>query len=229
MKLRYAERIAVVSGLLFLTVWFIARLDGIIASRVAVERFENEEVRRSNPGPSTPASPADASIDTGLWSLQRILAYQDSLSKIQDIPIAILRVPKIGLRAPVFDGVDDLTLNRGLGRIPGTARIGQPGNVGIAGHRDGFFRGLRQTRPGDIIQIDQFGRTDTYIVRQIRIVAPKDAYVLRPTPVPTLTLVTCYPFYFVGSAPKRYIITASRETDALEHVMQIKGSASIAK
>jgi sortase A len=228
-KLRRVERIGIVTGLVFLTVWFVAQLHGIVGSRLAIERFEQEKLTRPDKELAPPANPSDVNIDTRLWSSQRILAYQDSLTKKRYLPIAILRIPKIGLRAPVFDGTDDLTLNRGVGRIVGTARIDEPGNVGIAGHRDGFFRGLEQTRLGDIIQLERTDRTDTYVVRQIRIVAPKDTYVLSPTPVPTLTLVTCFPFYFVGSAPQRYVVTASEAADELKHFAQANGSRSTAK
>jgi sortase A len=228
-KLRYVERMGIVTGLLFLTVWFVAQLHGIVGSRLAIERFEAEHRTRPNQEFATPGSPSGVSVDTRLWSSQRILAYQDSLTKKQDLPIAILRIPKIGLRAPIFDGTDDLTLNLGLGRIAGTAQIGETGNVGIAGHRDGFFRGLQQTRPGDIVQLERTDRTDTYVVRQIRVVTPKDTYVLGPTPVPTLTLITCFPFYFVGSAPQRYVVTASAAGGELEHFAEANSSRSTAK
>jgi len=127
------------------------------------------------------------------------------------MPLAILRIRKISLEVPVFNDTDDLTLDRGVGRILGTAQIGQPGNLGIAGHRDGFFRGLKDIELGDTIELQLPGGTDRYAVSQIQIVAPEDTYVLRGQTEPTLTLVTCYPFYYVGNAPKRYVVTASLE------------------
>jgi len=108
----------------------------------------------------------------------------------------------------------DLTLNRGVGRILGTAQIGRPGNLGIAGHRDGFFRGLKDIGPGDYIEILRPGGTDRYAVSQVQIVTPADTYVLNSVPKPTLTLVTCFPFYYVGSAPKRYVVTAAVENSS---------------
>jgi sortase A len=125
------------------------------------------------------------------------------------VPLAILRIPKINLEAPIFNDTDDVTLNRGLGRIPGTARVGEIGNLGVAGHRDGFFRGLKDIGPGDILELNLFGKTEKYVVSRIQIVKPEDTSVLRPTATQTLTLVTCFPFYYVGSAPDRYIVTAS--------------------
>jgi sortase A len=100
-------------------------------------------------------------------------------------------------------------LNRGVGRILGTAQLGQPGNLGIAGHRDGFFRGLKDVGPDDVIEVIRPGQTDFYAITQIQIVDPGNVSVLAPTSTQTLTLVTCYPFYFIGNAPQRYIVTAS--------------------
>lgn len=148
-------------------------------------------------------------VDFSLWSAKRVGAYKESLVTKADRPLAVLRIPKIHLEAPVYDDTDDLTLNRGVGRILGTARVGEGGNLGIAGHRDGFFRGLKDLAPGDEIDLDRIGKSDTYVVEEIRIVSPEDVSVLNPTPVPSLTLVTCFPFYYVGSAPQRFIVHAS--------------------
>jgi sortase A len=128
----------------------------------------------------------------------------------------VLRVPKIHLEVPVFEGTDQLTLNHGVGRIIGTAQPGQPGNLGIAGHRDGFFRGLKDVREGDEIELQTLQGTQSYLVEEIQIVQPENIEVLLPRAVPSLTLVTCYHFYFIGSAPQRYVVTASllRETKA---------------
>jgi sortase A len=144
-------------------------------------------------------------------------AYKDSLVKKGDRPLAVLRIPKIHLEVPVYNDTDDLTLNRGVGRILGTARVGKGGNLGIAGHRDGFFRGLKDLAPEDEIELVRIGQSDTYVVDKIRIVKPEDVSVLAPMRVPTLTLVTCYPFYYVGSAPQRYIVTASMKGFGRSH------------
>ena len=122
--------------------------------------------------------------------------------------MALLQIPKIHLQAPVLDGTDGLTLNHAVGRIAGTARPGDAGNIGLAAHRDGFFRGLKDIQQGDEIDLKTRSGTDIYTVDQIQIVSPRDVSVLRDHRKPALTLVTCYPFYFVGSAPKRYVVTA---------------------
>jgi len=152
---------------------------------------------------------AESAVDFTLWSPQRIAAYKESLTAKRDLPLAILRIPKINLEVPVFEDTDELTLNRGVGRILGTAQIGEPGNVGIAGHRDGFFRGLKDIQREDFVDLIQPGKTERYVITDIQIVNPEDIHVLDATAVPTLTLVTCYPFYYVGSAPQRYVVTAT--------------------
>jgi sortase A len=124
-------------------------------------------------------------------------------------PLAMLRIPKIRLEVPVLNGTDELTLNRGVGRIAGTAVPGQSGNVGIAGHRDGFFRGLKSIIPGDLIELSTNHTNAVYRVQRVRITSPNDTSVLQSGPEPSLTLITCYPFYFVGPAPKRYIVEAT--------------------
>jgi sortase A len=129
------------------------------------------------------------------------------------------------LEVPVFEGTDDFTLNLGAGRIIGTAKPGSSGNIGIAAHRDGFFRGLKDIQEGDEIDLVTAGRRAAYLVDSIRIVTPDDVSVLHARERPSLTLVTCYPFYFVGSAPNRYIVQASltypKETKTQDPISKI--------
>ena len=115
---------------------------------------------------------------------------------------------------PVLLGTDDRTLDRGVGHIAGTAPPGTDWNLGIAGHRDGFFRRLKDITPGDVIEIETIQGKDVYRVDQTWVVDPNDVSVLDPTPTPALTLVTCYPFYFIGSAPRRFIVRAVRAGDS---------------
>jgi sortase A len=205
-----AERTVFAIGLALLTFWGVARLHRTLASRAAVARLKTEPTDMPMEGRYPSTDPILGSkVDFTLWSTKRVAAYEASLAQEKDGPLAILRVPKIGLEVPVFDGTDDLTLNRGVGRIRGTTRIGQFGNIGIAGHRDGFFRGLKDIGPGDIVELEVAGSGRQYVVTRIQIVKPEDTSVLSPTPTPTLTLVTCFPFYYVGSAPQRYIVTAA--------------------
>ncbi|SPE23897.1 Sortase family protein, LPXTG-site transpeptidase [Candidatus Sulfopaludibacter sp. SbA3] len=124
-------------------------------------------------------------------------------------PIAVVRIAKANIRVPVFEGTDELALNRGAGWIAGTTRPGDPGNIGIAGHRDGFFRRLKDVAPGDAIELSTVRDTAVYTVDQIEIVRPDNVRVLGPRAAPSLTLVTCYPFDFIGAAPQRYILHAT--------------------
>jgi sortase A len=209
MNTRRVELILLFLGLLFSAIWLFARLHGALSSRAAIARFHAVEAEASGKS-AVPSDPVlGTKVDVQLWSPKRVSAYEDSLTRKTDVPLAILRIPKINLEAPIFNDTDDVTLNRGLGRIPGTARVGEIGNLGVAGHRDGFFRGLKDIGPGDILELNLFGKTEKYVVSRIQIVKPEDTSVLRPTETQTLTLVTCFPFYYVGSAPDRYIVTAS--------------------
>lgn len=149
--------------------------------------------------------------DQADWSAGRKAKYLESQAAELGAPPALIRIPSLNLTVPVFKGTDELVLNRGAGWIEGTAEPGSAGNVGLAGHRDGFFRGLKDLQSGDVIEIATFDGPLTYRVSDISIVDPEDVHVLAPTPEPAVTLVTCYPFYFVGNAPKRYIVRAVLE------------------
>lgn len=203
------ERVLLALGMALLAVYVAGRIDATVLSRLAVRSFE-----LSLPPPSTSDRPRHGPdsfpVAFSLWSQPRIEAYQHSLAQHLQSPIAILRVTAIKLEVPVLNGTDELTLNRGAGWINGTSRPGERGNIGIAGHRDGFFRGLKDLKLGDAIDLVTRNRTETYAVDQMWVVSPDDVSVLQPTSNPSLTLVTCYPFYFVGSAPLRYIVHASR-------------------
>ena len=119
-----------------------------------------------------------------------------------------LEAPTVKLSTTVLEGSDDATLSRGSGHIEDTPFPGQPGNVGIAGHRDTTFRALRHIKLGDALEFKTADRVYRYKISKTWIVGPDDVYVLDPTPRPALTLVTCYPFEFVGHAPNRFIVRA---------------------
>jgi sortase A len=123
--------------------------------------------------------------------------------------IGRIEIPRLGVSAVVRAGSDVRTLRLAVGHIPGTAFPGERGNVGLAGHRDTFFRKLRNVRPDDIIRIVTPDGTFTYRVERTNVVNPDDVWVLDPTDRAVLTLVTCYPFSYVGSAPQRFIVRAS--------------------
>jgi sortase A len=112
----------------------------------------------------------------------------------------------------VLEGSDDDTLRRGSGHIEDTPLPGESGNVGIAGHRDTVFRPLKRVKAGDDLDLRTADRVFHYKVSRTLIVNPTDVYVLDPTEKPTLTLVTCYPFEFIGHAPRRFIVQATLES-----------------
>ena len=183
-----------------------AYLSGRISSRAALAQFHAQAAAQRTGSGNVEAA---TTVDYSLWSEKRIKDYEASLAEHFDPPLGVLRIQKIHLEVPLFDGTDDPVLNRGVGRIIGTAQVGQTGNMGIAGHRDGFFRGLKDVVLGDALELETTSGTQTYIIDSIKLVTPDDVSVLRNEPTSALTLVTCYPFYFVGSAPQRYIVHAS--------------------
>jgi sortase A len=227
MRSRKGERFLLAIGLVLLASWTLARLHGSMSSRAAIERFRADAA--ASAGSTTPPGEGHvptSAVDFTLWNPKRVAAYKDSLSAKTDLPLAILRIPKINLEVPVFNDTDDLTLNRGVGRIIGTARLGQLGNLGIAGHRDGFFRRLKDVNRHDVIEVIQPGRTDHYVITQVQIVNPADVSVLAPTSAATLTLVTCFPFYYIGNAPQRYVVRASRQISSRPDESANKNSIS---
>ncbi len=119
-------------------------------------------------------------------------------------------ISRLGLSVIVVEGVDKRTLRRAAGHIPGTALPGQPGNIAISAHRDTFFRPLRNIRPEDIIIFTTPLGEYRYRVVSTKVVAPADVTVLSSTGGEILTLITCHPFYFVGSAPNRFVVRAER-------------------
>jgi len=154
--------------------------------------------------------------DYSLWNKKRIADYHAGNAARDDAPLAILSIARLGLKVPVYNGTDEINLNRGAGRIKGTGWIDLPGNLGIAGHRDGFFRVLKDIEVGDRMQLLTFKGKTEFVVSSITIVDPTDVSVLAPTDASTITLVTCYPFYFVGNAPKRYIVRAELLSSQVE-------------
>jgi sortase A len=125
-------------------------------------------------------------------------------------PLGRIEIGTIGLSAMILEGTEGKTLRRAVGHIPGTALPGQHGNVAIAGHRDTFFRGLRNILKDDEITLTTLDGSHRYRVDSTKVVEPEDIWVLDPSGDAILTLVTCYPFFFVGPAPQRFIVRAHR-------------------
>jgi sortase A len=197
----WAERTAWAVGLLCLVTWAALHIEGIRGARHELERFA---VLRAAAAQQT------ADPDLSLWDRERIDAWRRTLAAPAPPPLAVLRIPKVRLEVPVLPGTDDFTLNRAVGHIEDTALPGTDGNSGIAGHRDGFFRGLKDIEPNDIIELETLRGKEVYRVERTWVVEPEDVSVLDSTPTRSLTLVTCYPFYHIGPAPQRFIVRAVR-------------------
>jgi len=180
------------------------RLEGIHSLR---------EIRNTHPAAtlaSRSATPWSISAaDQSLWSTTRVNAFRQV--SLREAPEGVLRIPALTLEVPVYGSTSETHLNRGAGHIEGTAAIEAFGNVGIAAHRDGFFRKLKDARRGQWLYLDTPTRTLRFRVVDISVVNPSDVAVLAPTAVPSITLVTCYPFYFVGPAPQRFVVRAEMD------------------
>ena len=196
--LTLAEGVSWAVGLVGLAVWVSFHIGSATRTRHDLDRFAARQVEAAHP----------AAPDQSLWSPVRVSAWLKVSSEPAPAPLAVLRIPKIRLEVPVLPGTDDRTLDRAVGHIEDTARRARDGNSGIAGHRDGFFRGLKDIVQGDVIELDTLDGKESYRVERTWVVDPEDVSVLDPTSTRALTLVTCYPFYFVGSAPRRFIVRA---------------------
>jgi sortase A len=196
---RHAERLAWTLATITFGVWVLLQVDGRVAARQEIDRFR---AARSGRDASTP--------DFSLWSPHAIDAWRASRAPEARVPLGVLRISRLGLEAPILEGTAQATLDRGLGRIEDTATLGSTGNIGIAGHRDSFFRVLKDIAIGDAIELQTLSGSAAYRVERTWLVQPEDVWVLDPTTSPALTLVTCYPFYYNGSAPQRFIVRALR-------------------
>ena len=218
------ERGLLLSGIVLLGVFVAAYVHREIMVRAEMERFKEAQIQESqrpaNPHTIVTKSEADSTardarqsalleMDPALRPARRASGAESRPNGNAVTPMAVLRIPKLNLEVPVLNGTDRFTLNRGVGRIPGTAFPGETGNIGIAGHRDGFFRGLKDIHTGDKIELLTAKGTDIYTVDRILITDPSDVSVLDSGTKPALTLVTCYPFHYIGPAPRRFIVEAS--------------------
>jgi sortase A len=213
-KLGWVELGFYLGGVAMLALFFQIRSDAERQRERGVEAFQaalGEQVVFENPSSGELVQMTVAAPDQELWTEKRVAEYRESLKVDADPPLAVMSIDKLNIQVPVYDGADDFNLNRGVARIKGTAAIDAAGNLGIAGHRDGFFRGLKDIAMGDRIELQTTRGEVMFTVSSIEIVEPSDVSVLAPTTERTITLVTCYPFYFVGHAPKRYIVTATAE------------------
>ena len=213
-RLGWVEAFLYLGGAVLLAVFLLLRLQGERQREAGIAAFTEAIERQATvdgPAAGDSLTATVSAPDQSLWTEQRIRQYEASLAVGAEPPLAVMNIGRLGIEVPVYDGTDDFNLNRGVARIEGTAMVDAAGNLGIAGHRDSFFRGLKDIQIGDDIELLTTQGRQTYAVSSIEIVEPTDVWVLEPTEKRTITLVTCYPFYYVGHAPKRYIVKATAE------------------
>jgi sortase A len=177
--------------------------------RVLYQTYEGREFDRT-PDRRAAASVASNDKITPIGRVERASRKSVSSSRLPS-PTALigrLSVPRLHLSAMVREGIDRNTLQLAIGHIPATALPGQAGNVAVAGHRDTFFRGLKDLRTKDEIQFSTLSGDFKYVVESLIIVEPDNVGVLAPSSENVLTLVTCYPFSYIGTAPKRFVVRA---------------------
>ena len=146
--------------------------------------------------------------DKSEWSEKASAKYEKNKDR-GGPPMAVLTIDGLNIKAPVYEGTHRITLDRGLGWIEGTAKPDETGNIALSGHRDGFFRPLKDIKVGDPIEMQTMAGVQTFEVSDISIVDALEVSVLDPTDTTVLTLITCYPFYYQGYAPDRYIVRAT--------------------
>ena len=213
--LRSVEVASYLFGLV-LTVFFVSQLaQGEVQRRQDVAEFE-AVLSVSGSIAELPAdTPIDLSVeilpapDTNLWAPGRIADYQASMQLDTPPVLGLLEVPSVGLKVPVYPSNSEINMDRGAGIIDGMAYPHEPGNIGISGHRDGYFRALKDVQVGDKLLLQTLSGPKQFTVDTRQIIEIDNLSVLQDTPNQTVTLVTCYPFYFVGHAPQRFIVTAS--------------------
>lgn len=192
--LRFLERLLVIVGIVCLAYYGYVSAESALYQ--AYEAKELDAILTSVPTPPQPvAEPADVPLPP------RARPASGST-------IGRLEIPRLHVSAIVRAGSDARTLRLAIGHIGGTALPGEQGNVGLAAHRDTFFRRLGDIRSGDQVRLVTPDGTFTYRVKGTRVVEPRDMWVLDPTATPALTLITCYPFRYIGSAPQRFIVRA---------------------
>lgn len=150
--------------------------------------------------------------DTSDWSAKRIAEYeaQRASETAHALPEGLLRIPAVNIEVPVFAGTEERHLTLGAGRIDGTPPLATGGNTGLAAHRDGYFRAVKDVSIDDAIFVETASGTYEYRIVKLFIVTPDAVQVLDSTGRDSITIVTCYPFYYVGNAPERYIVRAER-------------------
>ncbi len=201
--IKWLERVLLVIGVLSLGYYAY-----VSAETVLYQAYENRELDAIFES-RVPAAPSPANAGASTVTPPSLGTHRKRQPLTKGGVIGRVEIPRLGVSAVVRSGSDARTLRLAVGHIPGTSLPGEPGNVGLAGHRDTFFRRLRDIRNDDEIRVTRPEGVFIYRVLRTEIVQPRDVWVLDPTPDPALTLVTCFPFTYIGSAPQRFIVRAA--------------------
>ncbi len=180
------------------------------------------EIARS--GVATAVAGTDVKQDQSLWARTRRAAFARLTVNGLPATVAVLRIPQLQATIPVFNGATEAAMTLGAGHLSDTTALTGEGNIALSSHRDGAFRILKDVSKGDALTLTTDAGVRTFIVKKLFIVEPSEVSVLAPTPTTTLTLITCHPFYFVGNAPRRYIVQAELDDKlptATEHRHQL--------
>jgi sortase A len=207
--LGWSRYVFFIFGILALSYVGFALLDARLYQAYQMLRFE-QAVRRIGPTIGKDGTLPPSLLSADVAEANRARAQSLDIAVREGSPLGRIEISTIGLQAIILEGIDDGTLRRAVGHFPGTPLPGQQGNVAIAGHRDTFFRALRNIRKDDEITLATLSASYCYRVDSTKVVSPEDTEVLDDSDDAILTLVTCYPFTFVGSAPKRFIVRAHR-------------------
>ena len=182
---------------------------------LATEQLDPEPSESLLPLDKPTVEYAPSEPDQSLWSAGRIASFAARFSQGKSEVLGVFEIPRLDLEVPLYDGASDVHMDLGVARIEGTALPGEDGNMGLAGHRDGYFRVLKDITFGDEMIINSGNALRRYRVEQLMIVEPSALDVLDHTEDISITLVTCYPFYFVGHAPMRFIVRAVLQEETL--------------
>ena len=203
--LRWSRHLFLIIGILAL-----GYVGFVLADAKLYQAYQNRRFQRDLDALKLPGNSGESSTSPNLAEADRANDESLRMRNHEGFPLGRIEINAIGLEVMILEGVGVETLRRAVGHIPGTSLPGQEGNVAIAGHRDTFFRPLRNIQPDDEITLTTLNGTHHYRVESTTIVEPEDVAVLDDSDDAILTLVTCYPFNFVGSAPQRFIVRAHR-------------------
>lgn len=221
--LRALEVLCYLAGTVLAGFFVVQLAQGEVERQGGIAQFEQLAAKSATPDAADESVTdqndlsALAEPDTTLWAPGRVADYHASLDAELPPVLGVLEIDSIGLKVPVYSTNTELVMDRGAGVIDGMAYPHEGGNIGISGHRDGYFRALKDIQVGDQVLLQTLEGEKRFRIDATQIVEISDISLLKDTRDQSVTLVTCYPFYFVGHAPQRFIVTASLDTTYVNH------------